>query len=79
MAGKFKGLTGKGLLSPLLLTGAKTLLLPILNTVLVSAFDIAPYIDADGNKIELSLVGFIMGTFPTAPTVSAVCSFPGYL
>ena len=71
MVGKFKGMSGKNLLTPFLLTGAKTLLLPVLSTVLVSAFDIDPYIDTtDNNKvIELSLVAFIMGTFPTASTV----------
>lgn len=79
MAGKFKGMAGKALLTPLLLTGAKTLLLPIMNTVLVSAFDVKPFVDADGQETELSLVGFILGTIPTSATVSAGFLSPGYL
>lgn len=77
MVGKLKGLSGRALLGPMLLISAKTLLLPVLNTVIISLLGVGDALYRDGSvdekgnprKVALSLVGFIMGTFPTAPTV----------
>ena len=64
VAGKLKSIGGKALLKPLLLIAAKTLMLPVLNSVLVSAFKVSPQI-VNGERFDLSLFAFILGTFPT--------------
>eukprot|EP00045_Choanoeca_perplexa_P011570 m.123443 g.123443 ORF g.123443 m.123443 type:complete len:643 (+) comp15678_c0_seq5:113-2041(+) len=68
VAGKLKTIGGKAILGPLLLIAAKTLMLPVLNSVLVSSFNV-PAQTVNGEKFDLSLFAFILGTFPTAPGV----------
>ena len=78
MAGKIKTIKGKALVGPLLLVGAKTLLLPILNAVLISAFEVSDEV-VDGTAYSLQLFGFLLGTFPTAPSVFLYASEFGVL
>lgn len=52
----------------MLLIGAKTLLTPILITLIVSRFKLDPVV-SNGESVDLSLVGFIIGTLPTSPAV----------
>lgn len=67
--GKIQTLKGRMLIRSLSLICAKTVILPVLITILLSALKETEYIAADGTSYHLNLFGFLVGTFPTAPGV----------
>lgn len=67
--GKIKTLKGRMLMRSLSLICAKTVILPVLITILLSALKETEYTASDGTSYHLNLFGFIVGTFPTAPGV----------
>ncbi|KAJ8314204.1 hypothetical protein KUTeg_008765 [Tegillarca granosa] len=83
LVGKVKGQVGIGLIVPLLLIGAKTLLLPLITWEIAGTLN-SVLVD-NGNNTEssssLSMYGFLYGTFPTAPscfpvaTAMVACTF----
>eukprot|EP01136_Pigoraptor_vietnamica_P027737 Opistho-1_new@84404 len=60
MVGKLGKIKRKGVLVPLLLIACKSLVLPIVSQHVISAL---------GGSKDLSMYGFVYGTFPTAPSV----------
>ncbi|XP_067650472.1 lysosomal cholesterol signaling protein-like isoform X2 [Haliotis asinina] len=66
LVGKVKSLTGIALLGPVLLIGAKSLLLPLITWEVIGWLDMR----STCNESEaLSMYGFLYGTFPTAASV----------
>ncbi|XP_053373274.1 integral membrane protein GPR155-like isoform X2 [Mercenaria mercenaria] len=65
LVGKVQGQLGVGLIAPMLLIGAKTLLLPLITWQVVGALEL----NQMNNSRSLSMYGFLYGTFPTAPSV----------
>ncbi|XP_060589800.1 lysosomal cholesterol signaling protein-like isoform X2 [Ruditapes philippinarum] len=65
LVGKVQGQLGVNLIGPMLLIGAKTLLLPCITWQVVGALEM----NQMNNSKPLSMYGFLYGTFPTAPSV----------
>lgn len=65
LVGKVQGQTGVALIAPMLLIGAKTLLLPCITWQVIGALEL----NQVNNSRSLSMYGFLYGTFPTAPSV----------
>ncbi|XP_071102549.1 lysosomal cholesterol signaling protein-like isoform X1 [Haliotis cracherodii] len=75
LVGKVKSLTGIALLGPVLLIGAKSLLLPLITWEVIGWLDM----QSKCNDSEaLSMYGFLYGTFPTAPSVFLYASQYGF-
>ncbi|XP_041366937.1 integral membrane protein GPR155-like isoform X2 [Gigantopelta aegis] len=70
LVGKVKAVRGIGLLVPILLIGAKTLLLPFVTWEVIGWLTNKDTSIMKANESEsLSMYGFLYGTFPTAPSV----------
>ncbi|KAL4221937.1 hypothetical protein ACF0H5_017989 [Mactra antiquata] len=67
LVGKVQGQLGVGLIVPMLLIAAKTLLLPLITWQVVGALELNRMNET--NSRSLSMYGFLYGTFPTAPSV----------
>nr|XP_022307078.1 integral membrane protein GPR155-like isoform X2 [Crassostrea virginica] len=66
MVGKLKGQISLAMVVPLLLIGAKGLLLPLVTWLVVGGIE---RISNDTNSTSDAMFGFLYGTFPTAPSV----------
>lgn len=66
MVGKVKGQISLAMVVPLLLIGAKGLLLPLVTWLVVGGIE---RISDNANSTSDAMFGFLYGTFPTAPSV----------
>ncbi|XP_052804651.1 integral membrane protein GPR155-like [Mya arenaria] len=67
LVGKVSGQLGLGLVVPLLLIMAKTLLMPLITWQVVGALEL--HGPSTNDSRSLSMYAFLYGTFPTAPSV----------
>jgi hypothetical protein len=67
MVGKLKVLRGRNLLKALLLIALKSLLMPVVASVVLAALGQDAFVASDGQTYRTSLFAFVYGTFPTAP------------
>ncbi|XP_005107005.1 integral membrane protein GPR155 isoform X2 [Aplysia californica] len=63
MVGKVKSQLGIGLVVPVLLITAKTLILPLIT------WEVVGWLEPNSNTTTFSMYGFLYGTFPSAPSV----------
>lgn len=69
LVGKLGDLRGKSLLLPMLLVLAKSVLLPVVILVVLSLLGVDRAKGSDGKEYDLTLLGFLIGTLPSAPSV----------